>query len=145
VRSYLTQYNSAQARDERTQIIHEIVDKVSTEGRFLRYDSATTQWSEADRKFALSKTGQALRYYSRDAARQDESAAPSLEGRPPPQRQSQLNEPILSNKAILAAIGYHLDEETNEITPMIEPLPFVPITGMEADLELDFDDSSFSF
>jgi hypothetical protein len=121
-------YNSFQSRDRKTSTTREIVNLVKTSGeeigRFLKFDSAIRGWVEVDDEVARVKVAQALRYKREDDAdsrvsarktrsKRQQNAWTSRTTKEPSSEPSSTAprldigvEPLLSDGAILSALGY---------------------------------------
>jgi hypothetical protein len=122
-------YNSFQSRNKKTSTTRDLVNLIKTGGeeigRFLKFDIAIRGWVEVDDEVARVKVAQALRYKreeddadSKVSARKtrserkaktttssttaESSSDPFSTGR----RLYVDNEPLLSDEAILSALGY---------------------------------------
>jgi hypothetical protein len=132
VQSYVPPYQIAMTKVEKSNVIRETVRTITEEGaRFLRFDTEQSCWHEASYFTAMAKTGQALRYIALQidklSSAEDDMDKLSMEDSVSNEAPTK-NEPLLSNKEILAAVGYHLDEATNIITPM-EPSEFASLSS----------------
>jgi hypothetical protein len=122
-------YNSFQSRDKKTSTTRDIVNLIKTSGeeigRFLKFDSTIRRWVEVDDEVARVKVAQALRYKreendadSKVSARKTRSERQQYTTTSRTTMESSLdpfstgprldidNEPLLSDGAILSALGY---------------------------------------
>jgi hypothetical protein len=126
VHTFLDKYNFASTETDKRLVIWEATKAIKSQGRFLRFEESSGSWIKADNEFTWAKTGQALQYFSAQQqqrlqesirrAEERETQAAAAEASIPSARP----EPLLSDREILAAIGYYLDEETGEYK-QIEP------------------------
>jgi hypothetical protein len=121
-------YNSFRSRDKKTSTTKDIVNLIKTSGeeigRFLKFDTNSRGWVEVDDEVARVKVAQALRYKreendadSRVSARRTRSerqqtawaARTTSESSSDPFSAGprlDIDEPLLSDGAILSALGY---------------------------------------
>jgi hypothetical protein len=116
IKDNMKDYTQA-TRPMKKRIAEDIMFQVQKKGRFIRFDSGTREWQEVEGAEVLDKIGQAIRYRHGEQGKSSPKSAPDQ-----PRRGSKTKptakEPILSDKAILRAVGYDLNEETGEITPI---------------------------
>jgi hypothetical protein len=126
------------SRDTKKCIAEGIKDRVLQSGRFIKYQKSSSSWVEATSTDITQKIGQAIRYRLNNPPISVSSAThvagrnsipavvvssprplslssiPILPPPPPPTRGQ-----LLSDKVILRAIGYDLNEDTGEITRIV--------------------------
>jgi hypothetical protein len=115
-------YHKAKRVDKR-YIAMEIVQTIALQhGRFLRFDKATSCWVEVDEEVAILKAAHAFRYqrrYHRNGGDDDDFDDIDVYELEDTSSNSDCDSPpLLSDKEILAAIGWMLDDLTGAIYPM---------------------------
>jgi hypothetical protein len=89
------------------QIAFGVARSISPGGRFVRYEDERQAWIEFDIDTVVTKTEQALTYHYE----KDEWGATEVNN-------SQTTSPLLSDGAVLVALGWILDEITGDLIPM---------------------------
>jgi hypothetical protein len=114
IQTYSPQYKDLESAKERKAVVRKVVKRVNKRGRFLCRKPDSLGWIKASEDYIVSEIErelhQAIEVYRDFSDISDADISSDGSGN---------KEPLLSNKEILAAIGYHLDEVTNEITPIV--------------------------